>query len=118
MIDSTDLPECDEVLALRIIAVARFIAPCLDSLPAGSSRNSAIAILKGIAADAASRGSRMVKGQRMGPASVEYTSTDSWFSPDDRAVLRSLCGDAAPSGMPIGQFPKGGILTRVWPEEV
>ncbi|TDW31019.1 hypothetical protein EDD25_2807 [Cryobacterium psychrophilum] len=116
MIVSTDLTGVDELLAQRIIAVAVSIAPCLDSLPDGSGRSSAVAILRGIAADVADRGSRMVKSQRMGPASVEYTSTDSWFSADDRSALRSLCGAVAQPGMPVGQFPKSGLVNRLWPE--
>lgn len=107
----------DDDLANQIVAVAYSIAPCLDTLTEGPERNAAIAILRGVAAEAKSRGSRLVKSQRIGPASVDYTSADSWFSSDVRAALRALCGPGAVSGTPIGRFPKAGLLTRLWPEE-
>lgn len=116
MIDATDLTGVDADLALRIIAVARTIAPCLDNLD-GVPKATAIAILKSIAKEARSRGSRNIRRQAVGPASIEYTSSDSWFSDDDRASLRSLCGTAMSSGDPIGSFPRPGVVNRMWPED-
>lgn len=119
MIEATDLPGVDADLALRIIAVAISIAPCLDALPAGRDRSSAIAILKSIAADAKARGSLMVKAQRIGPAGVDYADMKSWFSEDDRGALRAMCNVAASANAntPIGRFPIPGIVERLWPED-
>jgi hypothetical protein len=116
VLETTDLSVTDQGLALRIIAVALSIAPGLDDLPTGRNRQMAVAILNGVAAEAGLRGSRFVKAQRMGPASVDYSSVDSWFSADDRIALRSLGGIGA-SRLPVGYFPKPGLLGRLWPEE-
>lgn len=113
----TDLSGVETNLARRIIAVARFIAPCLDTLD-GEPRLDAIALLLGVAAEAKTRGSRLVKSQRVGPASVDYTTAGSWFSDDDKSALRGLCGVSASDGHPIGSFPKPTrAYARLWPEE-
>lgn len=118
MIAATDLPGVDANLARRIIAVARFIAPCLDSL-VDEPRLDAIALLVGVAAEAKARGSRLVKSQRVGPASVDYSTAGSWFSDDDKSALRALCGVSATGGHPIGAFPKPSrAYSRLWPEEM
>lgn len=116
MITVEDLTGVDELTAHRILAVAHSIAPCLDGL-VEEARSRAIAVLCGVAADVLPRGSRRVKSQRIGPASVEYFDADSWFSADDRAALRGLCQGAATGGLPIGQFPRPGILKNLWPED-
>lgn len=116
MITAEDLTGVDELTAHRILAVAHSIAPGLDSLE-GEPKNRAIAVLRGVAADVLPRGSRRVKSQRIGPASVEYFDAASWFTDDDRAALRGLCQSAPSGGMPIGQFPRPGILKNLWPEE-
>ncbi|TFC30108.1 hypothetical protein E3O55_08475 [Cryobacterium sp. MDB1-18-2] len=117
MLDPSDLIGIDEVLAWRIIAVARSIASGLDALEDGPARTSAIAILVGVAREAQARGSRQVAGQRMGPASVNYQPDVSWFSTEDRDALRAACGPAPAAGGPIGRFPKSTVVTRLWPEE-
>lgn len=115
MIEPTDLVGVDSNTALRVIAYALSIAPCLDTLE-GRNRDSVIAILTGVGKEVVGRGSRLVKSQRIGPASVDYTAVGSCFSDDDRAVLRSVCGGATPGG-PIGQFPVSRVVTGVWPED-
>lgn len=116
MIFADDLAGVDENLARRILAVARFIAPGLDHLD-GEPRNDAIAILLGVAAEAKARGSRLVKAQRVGPASVDYQA-GSWFADDDRNALRALCAAPATTGHPVGSFPKPArVFSRLWPEE-
>lgn len=110
-----DLAGVDESLARRIISVARSIAPCLDSLT-GDARDDAIAILKAVAAEVKSRGSRQVVSQHVGPATVTY-DVGSAFTSDDRAALRDLCSTSpAVGGHPTGSFPKERPVGRVWPE--
>lgn len=124
MIEATDLTGIDETLALRVLGHARSFAPCLDRIgddptnveQARRDKETAVAILKGVATEARDRGSRLVKGQRVGPAGVDYTDVASWFGPDDRAALIALCGRApAPAG-PVGHFPKPGRISQLWPE--
>ena len=116
MLEADDLYGVESDLALRIIAAALSIAPRLDTLPEGRNREMAIAILKGIAGEAGPRGSRHVKGQRIGPAGVDYADVKSWFFDDDRNSLRALCGMTSAAPTPIGYFPKPGIVSRIWPE--
>lgn len=114
----------DETLALRVLGIARSFAPCLDRIgddqtdQGARDRETAVAILSGVAAEARDRGSRLVKAQRIGPAGVDYTDAGSWFSADDRAALISLCAKpAATSSGPLGHFPRPGVTSRLWPEE-
>jgi hypothetical protein len=116
VIDKTDLTGVDEMLALRVIATARSIAPCLHLLE-GDDRATAIAILRGVAAEAKSRGARHVKDQSVGPARVGYGASESWFFPDDRASLRALCSASPSPTGPIGSFPTSSLVSRLWPEE-
>jgi hypothetical protein len=113
-----DLPGIDETTALRVIAHARSIAPCLDSLD-GELKKSAVAVLTGVAREAVGRGSRAVKRQNVGPAGIEYVPAASWFTDDDRSALRAMCSVVAgpTPGLPVGRFPKAGLLSRVWPEQ-
>ena len=113
MIDKSDLTGVDENLALRVLAAARSIAPCLQSLT-GDDRDTAIGILVGVATEAKARGDRHVKGQSIGPARVEYGAADSWFYPDDRAALRVLCSAPTASG-PVGHFPTSSLVAKLWP---
>lgn len=116
MITISDLTGVEQQLALRILAVARTIAP-LDTLE-GSARDEAIAILRGVADEARGRGSRLVKSQRIGTASVDYSAAESWFSTDDRAALRALVGAVdSGAGLPVGQFPTSRLVGRLWPED-
>jgi hypothetical protein len=125
VISPSDLSPVSEDTARRVLAVARSIAPCLDSLTDGAGeqdpkpRSDAIAILKAVGNIGAARGSQLVKSQRVGPAAVEY-NVGSWFSDDDRAALRGLCSELSTdsSGHPVGQFPASSkLVSRMWPEE-
>lgn len=122
-----DLPEVPEVLARQIIAHAVSVAPCLDYLPeVGESdrtdelRERALAILNQIARYAFKRGDSLVKGQRVGPAAVDYGHVGSYFSDADVSGLRAICqalnGGARFPDVPVGSFPVSGIVARVWPE--
>lgn len=116
-IKPTDLGT-DEDLARRVLVHARIIAPCLDSFADDSEeRKNALAILRGIVADVAGRGSRFVRSQGVLGASVTYERAASYFEATDRIGLQSLCG-AAPtrSAASRASFPKPGIVTRMWPE--
>ena len=115
MIAPTDLAPTDADMARRIIAAARSIAPCLDSL-IDPARGEAISILKGVAVEGAARGSRSVKSQRIGAAAVEYFNAESWFFADDRAALRALCGAVSAANTPVGSFPSPGVVTGMWPD--
>lgn len=122
-----DLPTVPEDLARQIIAHAVSVAPCLDNLPErGESarldelRERALSILSQIAKFAFKRGDSLVKGQRVGPAAVDYGDVGSYFSAADMSALRAICnslnGGASFAGVPVGSFPPSGIVSRVWPE--
>lgn len=115
MITHGDITGVSESTARRILVLARSIAPCLDTLD-GDARQDAVAILQGVAADVVTRGSRAVKSQRVGPASVEYVVSASSFSDEDRAALRSLCSLTSTAALPMGSFPSDRPLSRMWPE--
>lgn len=118
MIEATDLTGVDENTALRVIAYAISIAPCIDSLPAGGrDRKLAVALLVGVGKEMKARGSRQLKSQRIGPAAVDYVAVASCFSAEDRSALRALCVTSAGAGNPIGSFPTGRPVSRIWPEE-
>lgn len=107
----------DEELGREIIVVARDIAPCLDSL-VDEARKDAVAILTRIVADVTLRGSRMVKAQRIGPASVDYADVRSAFAGQPTRALRALCASAstAVQAAPRGSFPINRPVSRIWPE--
>ena len=117
MLSPGDLNGVEQGLALRLIAVARSIAPGLDSLE-GVAKLDAIAVLEGVAAEVPAPGSRRVRSQARNGTSVSMDGFQSAFSADDRAALRALC--AAASGLspasPVGHFPPSGIVSQVWPE--
>lgn len=116
MITPTDIPGVEEDVARRIIVAARSIAPCIDSFPDESEeKKNAIAILRGVAAEVPTAGSRRVRAQRIGSASVDYWNADTWM-PEDRSALRSMCSAAPAAGGPLGSFPPAGIIGGVWPE--
>lgn len=113
----TDITGVDADLARRVLALARTIVPCLDSL-VDEPRDTAIAILKSVALDGVARGSRQIASQRTGLSSVTYVVNASWFSSDDRSSLRGLCGAASEAaGTPIGSFPTGRFVAGIWPED-
>ncbi len=121
MLTPADFPfAVGEDVARRILAVARTIAPCLDSLPDESEeKKTAIAILTAVGAEVVARGSRQVASQRIGPAAVVYRDVGSAFTDDDRSALRGLCAAATRApGDPVGSFPKPSrSLERMWPED-
>jgi hypothetical protein len=120
VIQPSDLEPVSADLARRIIAIARSIAPCIDTLEDGEGdepmpRSEAIAILKAVAGDGRKPG---IKMQQVGPSRVEYIVSGSAFSADDRAALRALCAAATIQGLPEGSFPlPSRALTRMFPEE-
>ncbi|MEX8031684.1 hypothetical protein AB6V29_01465 [Microbacterium sp. 20-116] len=116
MITPEDFPGVDEDAARRIIVAARSIAPCIDVFPDESEeKKNALAILRGVAAEAPAAGSRRVRAQRIGSASVDYWDANTWRA-EDRAALRSLCPAATASGAPRGSFPTDRPLAKLWPE--
>lgn len=117
MIGPTDLPSLDEDVARRLIAAARSIAPCLDSLT-GEPRKDAIAILKGVATELPAPGTGRVRSQSRNGTSVTWADFSSAFSADDRSSLRALCStSAASAGAPVGHFPVSTVACRIWPPE-
>lgn len=115
-----DLDGIDEALARRVLAVARTIAPCLDSFADDSEEKAtAVAILVAVAGEVRARGSRQVASQRIGPAAVSYRDVGSAFTDDDRSALRGLCAATqASAGLPVGSFPRPArSLERMWPED-
>lgn len=116
MIQPTDI-STDEDLAREVLAEARSIAPCIFSLSKDSEEwRTAVAILKRVARDVAARGSRMVRAQRIGPASVDYANVVSAFTGSPTRGLRALCGAGAAGAGPVGSFPKERLTGRLWPE--
>lgn len=109
------LDNVDEDTAWRIIAVARSIAPCIDTVE-GDALSQVIAILKGVAGEVKERGSRHIGSQSVPGAAVRYVDVPSCFFADDRAALRSLCSASNDPGGPIGSFPRAGIVDRLFPE--
>lgn len=108
----------DENIARRVIVLAKSIAPCIDTFADESEeKKDAIAILSAVAGEVKLRGARNVVAQRQGTASVTY-DVGSAFTSDDRDALRALCGATSSSiGQPVGSFPTGRPVGRVWPEE-
>lgn len=107
----------DEDLAREVLIVALDIAPCLASLPDDSeAKKNAIAILRRVYRDNETRGSRMVKSQRIGSAAVEYADIQSGFAGQPTRALRALCGSAGSAGSPRGSFPNERPVQRLWPE--
>ncbi|WP_282946961.1 hypothetical protein [Cellulomonas endometrii] len=116
MIGPTDLPGLDEDVARRLIAAARSIAPCLDSLT-GELRKDAIAILKGVATELPPAGTGRMRSQSRNGTSVTWADFSSAFTTDDRSSLRALCSTVAAAGAPIGHFPVSTVACRIWPPE-
>ena len=107
----------DEDLAREVLVVANDIAPCLSSLPADSdARANAVSILKRVYRDSETRGSRMIKGQRIGSAGVDYTDVSSAFEGQPTRALRALCATSRGTGVARGSFPTERPVSRLWPE--
>ncbi len=107
----------DPDLARRILVLARIIAPCVETLPDDSPlREDAIAVLRGVAAEAAALPPRSLASTGVGPMRETYRDIGSCFTEDDKASLRSLCGLTSSPGLPMGSFPDPGLVSRLWPE--
>lgn len=106
----------DENTARRILVLAADIAPCLHNL-VDEARKNAIAILVTVYAETKARGARNVRSQGVASARVDYDVAGS-FRDEDKTALRALCGATmTTSGHPVGHFPKGRPISRLWPEE-
>lgn len=109
----------DEDLAREILIVGRDIAPCIAGFAKDSEdEKNAIAILKRVFAALSSRGSMLVKGQRIGSAAVDYADVKSAFAGQPTRALRALCpaGASQPAGHSAGSFPTDRPVSRLWPE--
>lgn len=107
----------DEDLAREVLVVAHDIAPCLSSLAEGSEeRANAVSILKRVYRDTETRGSRMIKGQRIGSAGVDYADVSSAFEGQPTRALRALCPGARGGGLARASFPTDRPISRLWPE--
>ena len=115
MITLGDLPSLDPDVARRLIATARSIAPCLDAL-VDEAKESALAILVGVAAELPATGTSRMRSQSRNGTSVTWGDYSSAFSADARAALRALCGASA-AGAPVGSFPVSTMTRRIWPAE-
>ncbi len=112
-----DVLGTDEDLGREVLIVARDIAPCIDSFADDSEeQKNALAILKRVYASIVGRGSRFVKSQSVGPASVSYTDVESAFDGQPRRALRALCAPNTVGGLPAGSFPLERPIGRLWPE--
>ena len=116
MIGPSDLPGLDANVARRLIAVARSIAPCLDTL-VDEAREDAIAILLGVAAELPAPGTGRMKTQSRNGTSVTWSDYSTAFTADYRSALRALCSTAGTAGAPVGSFPVSTITRRIWPPE-
>lgn len=106
----------DEELGRRVLAYARTIAPCLGSLdPDTEQGKDAIALLKGVAKAVPDGDMSRVRSMSRNGTSMSF-DVASAFSTDDRAALRHLCAGSGAGVGPIGSFPKGGHVSKVWPE--
>jgi hypothetical protein len=107
----------DEDLAREVLIVGRDIAPCILSFAADSDpEKDALAVLKRVYKNLAERGSRLVKAQRIGSASVDYADIESAFDGQPRRALRALCTAAPAQGGSRGNFPIERPLANLWPE--
>lgn len=112
-----DMIGANEDLAREVLIVARDIAPCLGSIESGSEdEKNALSILKRVYRDSEARGSRSVRSQRIGSASVEYADVKSSFVGQPTRALRALCGGSVASASPRGSFPTERPVQRLWPE--
>lgn len=117
MITPEDFPGVDEDAARRIIVAARSIAPCIDSFEDDTEeKKNALAILRGVAAEAPAPGFRRVRSESAGSVRVDYWDTRTWNA-QDRDDLRSLCTGPKPSGAPRGSFPLERPISQLWPEK-
>ena len=117
-IDPSDVSPGDHAHGLRIIAYAKTIAPSLDDLE-DTARPTAMATLRGAAAEIPAPGTRRLRGQSRNGTSISLDPYLTAFTREDRAALRALCGMPALSeaARPVGHFPPSGIVQETWPEK-
>jgi hypothetical protein len=107
----------DEDTARRILVRARSIAPCINSFAEGSEeKKDAVAILKGVLAELPATGSKRTKSMSRNGTSLSFEQIASAFDADSITELRSLCNAEPQASLPLGSFPEGNALGRVWPE--
>lgn len=107
----------DEDLGRRVLARARVIAPCLDTLtPTSENGKTAIAILKGVVAELPAPGEARLRSLSRNGTSVSMAAIASAFEGDAEISLRSLCASSGRGGLPAGSFPASSPLGRLWPE--
>lgn len=117
MINWDDLKGVTEDVARRVLVRARSIAPGVDLLE-GEPKKNALAILRGVAAEIPDPGSRRVRKLSRNGTSMDFDPVGDAFTAQDIADLRALCAASpTPVGLPVGSFPKGRPVGRVWPEE-
>ena len=117
-ISSSDLEVADEDLGRRILARARVIAPCLDTLE-DDARLDAIAILKGVVAEMPAAGQGRTKSLARNGTAITFADIQSAFDADSRASLRALCAaasSATAAPQPIGAFPIAHVSKGIWPD--
>ena len=108
----------DEKLGRRVLARARVIAPCLDSLDANSDEGkTAIAILEGVIAELPAAGEARLRSVSRNGSSATFEAIASAFEGDAEISLRALCGAASAGALPQGSFPESTTVRRLWPEE-
>lgn len=119
VIQPEDVAADDRELGLRVLAYARTVAPCLSGGVSDRVAETAIAILRPVAANvAAITRSRGLKGHSVGDWSWTYLTDaeiGSVIGPDDRAALRALCGQSGQRRHgPVGSFPPPTDYSRVF----
>ncbi|WP_439593894.1 hypothetical protein [Microbacterium sp.] len=116
MITPKDITGVDDDLAREVLVLARSIAPGIDALE-GEPRKDAIAIIRRVARDSPTAGSRRTRSMSRNGTSMSFSS-GATFDDDAVRALLALCTTATESrpGLPRGSFPKQSPLTNVWPE--
>lgn len=116
--EASDITGVEISTARRVMAAARGIAPSIDALPHSPAMDEAVAILQAVAAELPKPGQRRVRSQSRNGTAVSLDPFESAFTAEERAALRSLCGDPplAQYSAPVGTFPEAGLVESVWPE--
>ncbi|RRD61634.1 hypothetical protein [Leucobacter sp. OH1287] len=116
MIAVSDLVGVPQPVALRVLAYADGIAPGILTVEDQGLRDRAVAVLSGIAAEVAKRGSSAVAAQSVGNASVRYESVSGFFTAEDRLALQrivAVAGHSGLDGLPRGIFPPSDLTRRL-----
>ncbi|WP_194385180.1 hypothetical protein [Microbacterium luteum] len=106
----------DEPKARRVLARARVIAPCIFTLPAGSEEwKDGQAILQAVFAEVPKTGTRRTRTLSRNGTSMSFEASG-MFTIDEIESLRGLCTPPpVATGAPVGSFPTGGVVNRLWP---